>query len=76
MTPLFFLKIIVAADIHYQVVEVYGGNSFSPKPSEREVQNLAKERRHTCAGPEGEKKKSVFKARPKANKQSWLKLCC
>lgn len=33
MTPLLLLKTILAADIHYQVVGIYGGNSFHRKPS-------------------------------------------
>lgn len=59
MTPLLCLKTILAADIHYPVVEIYGGNSFRREPSKSEVQDLAKERRRTCAGPEGESRGKV-----------------
>lgn len=66
---------MAAADVHYQVAEVYGRDISSHRTSKSEVQNLVGECRHTCVGPEGERggktkqnKNPMFKASSKPNK--------
>lgn len=64
---------MAAADVHYQVAEVYGGDIFSHRSSKSEVQNLARnvdtpvlvqrEREE-----EKKTKKTMFKASSKPNK--------
>lgn len=66
---------MAAADIHFQVAEVYGGDIFSHRTGKSEVQNLAKEYRHTCVGPEGERreKNKQTKNKTKQNKKPRFK---